>query len=145
MSDTSGAPAPAPAAPPIPQPPLPPAPASGRDIRQSLRDGVRDVFGPVMSIFSIRTLWLLGLLVALGFAFGWRDVKMFGLSAVWCVIGVAIAYHARKFLAPKWNADDLYKEAIAGNTAAAIASIRIGLIEFACILVVALTVTLYGR
>lgn len=132
MSDVPGAPAPAPAAPAAPA-------VTNADIAAKVWSWVVGFFGPIASLFTVRTLWTVGLLVALGFAFGWRDVKLFGLSAVWSVVGVAIAYNARKFLVPEVKGKEFYDLAKAGNVAAAIVTLRLALVEVACIFVVAFT------
>ena len=128
MSDVPAAPAPAPA-----------AASSSQSLPDKVWERVKEFFGPIASLFTVRTLWTVALLVALGFAFGWRDVKLFGLSAVWSVVGVAIAYNARKFLVPEVKGKEFYELAKAGNVAAAIVTLRIALVEVACIFVVAVT------
>ena len=101
-------------------------------------------FGPVGSLFTARTIWLAALLTALGVWIGWRDVKLFGLAAMWSIVGVSIAYYARKLLVPEVKAAEYYELARAGNIAAAIITIRIALVELACILVVALSALGHG-
>ena len=80
-------------------------------------------FGPVGSLFTARTIWL---------------------AAMWSIVGVSIAYYARKLLVPEVKAAEYYELARAGNIAAAIITIRIALVELACILVVALSALGHG-
>ena len=102
------------------------------------KGGIVALFGPVASLITARTLWTAGAIVVLGFWLGWTDVKAFGLSALWTLVGVSMAYIARKFLVPEVKAKEFYDLSKAGNIAAAVVTLRLALVEAACILVVAL-------
>lgn len=101
-------------------------------------DSFKAFFGPIGSLFTARTVWTAAIIAALGFWLGWTDIRVFGLSALWAVVGVAVAYFARKFLMPEVKAAEYYELAKGGNTAAAIVVLAVAVTQAACILVVAL-------
>lgn len=98
---------------------------------------VKAFFAPIQSLFTARTLWLAALLVALGLAIGWKDVRLFLLSGVWAIVGVAIAYHARKILMPDIKLGEYYELVKAGNLAAAVLVLAVNGVQATIILVVA--------
>lgn len=100
-------------------------------------DNIVEAFSPIASLFTMRTVFLVALLAGIGFWIGWRDIKLFALSAAWAIAGVAIAYHGRKFLVPEVKAKEYYDLAKEGNIAAAIVTLRIAVVEVAIIFVVA--------
>lgn len=112
--------------------------ADTRSQADKVWDNFKAFFGPVASLVTARTLWTAAIVAALGFWLGWTDIRVFGLSALWAVIGVAVAYVARKFLMPEVKASEYYDLAKGGNTAAAIVVLAVAVTQAACILVVAL-------
>ena len=99
---------------------------------------VKSFFAPIDSLITARTLWLALLLVGLGVAIGWRDVRLFLLSGVWAIVGVAIAYHARKILMPDVKLAEYYELVKAGNLAAAVMVLAVNIVQATIIMVVAL-------
>lgn len=51
------------------------------------KDGTKALFGPVASLVTARTLWTAAIIAGLGFALGWTDIRVFGLSALWAGAG----------------------------------------------------------
>lgn len=119
-------------------PAAPAAPTKSPEVAAWAWSKVVAFFGPVASLVTARTLWTAAIVAALGFWLGWTDIRVFGLSALWAVIGVAVAYVARKFLMPEVKASEYYDLAKGGNTAAAIVVLAVAVTQAACILVVAL-------
>ena len=119
-------------------PAAPAAPTKSLDVAGWARAKVVALFGPVSSLITARMLWTALGIVGLGFAIGWTDIRVFGLSALWAVVGVAVAYVARKFLMPEVKASEYYDLAKGGNVAAAVVVLAVAVTQAACILVVAL-------
>ena len=119
-------------------PAAPAAPAKSLDVAGWAWGKVVALFGPVASLVTARTLWTAAIIVGLGFWLGWTDIRVFGLSALWAVVGVAVAYVARKFLMPEVKAAEFYELAKGGNVAAAVVVLAVAVTQAACILVVAL-------
>lgn len=132
MSDATPTP-PSPAAPPE-APPI--AVAAG--FTAIAWKAVTAFFAPIASLITARTLWTGLLLLGLGFAIGWKDVRLFLLSGVWAIVGVAIAYHARKILMPDIKLGEFYDLVKAGNLAAAVLVLAVNIVQATIIMVVAL-------
>lgn len=101
--------------------------------------GMKDFMAPVASLFTARTLWFAAALAGLGLLIGWNDIRLFGLSALWAVLGIVVAYHARKWLMPEVKLAEWYDLAKAGNVAAALVICGVLAVQCACILIVALS------
>lgn len=129
MSDAPAAPTP---------PPAPPSAVGNTNVASWAWNALKAVFSPIASLVTARTLWLAALLVGLGLAIGWKDVRLFLLSGVWAIVGVAIAYHARKILMPDVKLGEYYELVKAGNIAAAVLVLSVNIVQSAIILVVAL-------
>lgn len=100
---------------------------------------LRAFFSPIASLFTARTLWFAAALAGLGLLIGWNDIRLFGLSALWAVLGIVVAYHARKWLMPEVKLAEWYDLAKAGNVAAALVICGVLAVQCACILIVTLS------
>lgn len=100
---------------------------------------LRAFFSPVASLFTARTLWFAAALAGLGLLIGWNDIRLFGLSALWAVLGIVVAYHARKWLMPEVKLAEWYDLAKAGNVAAALVICGVLAAQVAFALIVALS------
>ena len=54
-------------------------------------DNIVEAFSPIASLFTMRTVFLVALLAGIGLWIGWRDIKLFALSAAWAIAGAAAA------------------------------------------------------
>lgn len=95
-------------------------------------------FSPVQSLWTARTLWLVLGVIAMGLLIGWRDVRYFALVSAWTVLGIVVAFHGRRFLAPDVKLSELYDLAKAGNVAAALVACGVLATQIAIMLVLAM-------
>lgn len=116
-----------------------PAAAKAESAAEKAWGYVTAFFAPITSLFTARTLWFAAALAGLGLLIGWNDIRLFGLSALWAVLGIVVAYHARKWLMPEVKLAEWYDLAKGGNTAAALVICGVLAVQCACILIVALS------
>jgi hypothetical protein len=98
---------------------------------------------PVQSLWTARTLWLAVGVLFMGWLIGWRDVRYFGLVSAWTVLGIVVAFHGRRFLAPDVKLSELYALAKDGNLAAAV--VACGVLATQIAIMVILSVALLYR
>jgi hypothetical protein len=122
-----------------PLPPAPPAPKP-QSMPEKIWEAIVACFKPIGSLWTARTLWLVVGIVAMGLLIGWRDVRYFALVSAWTVLGIVVAFHGRRFLAPDIKLSELYDLAKSGNLAAAVLACGVLATQIAimCILAAAL-------